>query len=383
MPIFRIEPSRLPASLPSSSVNNETFPFLEPIGDYSKEILNLKKEIRFLRDLQTEDLLHFFDCLSGYWLEKKNDFFKRHSWLGASYLIPFLQKKNLSRLAASALHGNPGYLDGFCYMSELGKKVMAHPRGLATHWIAGNVLFLGFISLVQGILTRNVNVIKVPANNGLLLPELFSSFDRLEVRTNNKAELGGRALQKCVLFVYTDPNDREGQSELSLHSDIRILWGGQEAVADLIGLPKKSDAQDVVFGPKYSFVVIGRNDCSKEKFRSLATKIAREVSVFEQRACTSPHTVFVEEGGEIGAREFAQALSEGMRKALRRYPKTRISADEAYRIIALRGEHLLKGDVFSSEGTEWTVIYSEDRILSEPCFSRVVFVRPFSSLEEI
>ena len=36
---------------------------------------------------------------------------------------------------------------------------MAHPRGIITHWLAGNVPILGMISLIQGIITKNTNLL--------------------------------------------------------------------------------------------------------------------------------------------------------------------------------------------------------------------------------
>ncbi|MBC8484927.1 MAG: acyl-CoA reductase, partial [Bacteroidetes bacterium] len=41
------------------------------------------------------------------------------------------------------------------------------------------------------------------------------------------------------------------------------------------------------------------------------------------------------------------------------------------------------GQVFSSKGTEWTVIYSEEKGLAEACYSRTIFVRPIDNLSDI
>jgi hypothetical protein len=108
-----------------------------------------------------------------------------------------------------------------------------------------------------------------------------------------------------------------------------------------------------------------------------------DVSMFEQRACSSPHTVFVEEGGPVTPMTFAQALARGMQKALDRIPKTWTSPAEAYSIVKLRSEYLFTGEVFSSPGTEWTVVYSTEKGLAAPVYSRVVFVKPVPNIEQI
>ena len=43
----------------------------------------------------------------------------------------------------------------------------------------------------------------------------------------------------------------------------------------------------------------------------------------------------------------------------------------------------IKGNVICSENTDWTVIFSKESGLAEPCFSRVIFVRPFEKIEDI
>ena len=41
------------------------------------------------------------------------------------------------------------------------------------------------------------------------------------------------------------------------------------------------------------------------------------------------------------------------------------------------------GKVFASKGTEWTVIFSEEKGLAEACYQRTVFIRPVDDLNEL
>ena len=43
--------------------------------------------------------------------------------------------------------------------------IRAVPRGIAGHWISGNTLIIGQISLLRTILTKNANIIKVSSKN--------------------------------------------------------------------------------------------------------------------------------------------------------------------------------------------------------------------------
>lgn len=381
MPIFLYE-SKL--DRPTSwNIDENTIQQFREIENYPAEILRLKKNMCVFHDVSIGDIMNFFDELARSWTSETPEVLKTFSFLGSAFLLSFLRKRNLLRLARAALRGNPEYMDTFSLMPELGKHVLAQPRGIITHWIAGNVLNLGIISLIQGILTKNANVLKLPANLGLIVPTVFQTISNLEVKTKKNTRISGKDILKTVLFIYCSKEDRESQGKISLESDSRVIWGGEQAVASVMSLPRKIDCEDVVFGPRYSLAVIGKDALGQDNLDNIAFKLAMDASMFEQRACSSPHTVFVETGGPVSPLAFAQALAHGMQKAIKRIPKHKTTAAEAYSIVELRSEHLFSGKVFSSRGTEWTVIYSEDKGLAAPCYSRVVFVRPVSNIEKV
>ena len=151
------------------------------------------------------------------------------------------------------------------------------------------------------------------------------------------------------MFCYCDRDDRIGHETLSLNSDVRVAWGGREAVETVMSLPRKYGTDDVIFGPRYSFAFVGKNSFEKKQLKNIAYNLAIDVSVFEQQGCNSPHTVFVESGCDISPVEFAKALADGMDEVLKRIPKNAISADQAYTIVNTRTEYSFIGKVFSSK----------------------------------
>ena len=380
MSLYKIEQVRTGETL---SITPEILTSFKSIKDYRKEIQKLHKNAAILRDSKPEVLLEFFDRAAQELPKKFPVFLREHSFLGTPFLLSFLKKYNLSGLLRTSLYGNINCLNSFTEIPGLAKKIMALPRGVVTHWAAGNVLNLGIISLVQGILTKNVNVVKLPAAYGLILPLFMNLLAEFEIKAGKGNPLKGADLLKTILFVYCDKDDKKDQTQLSMESDVRIIWGGQEAVHTVLTLPKKDTAEDIVFGPKNSLVIIGKNSFEENDLPDLAFKLALDISMFEQRACTSPHTVFIEKDGKISPREWAQVLSFGMEKALKRIPKQPITANEAYSVAEIRSLYNLTGEVFSSNGTEWTVIYSEEKGLAEPYSSRVIFVRPVDDIYEI
>lgn len=385
MHIFRIDAKTRPApgSAPPISwdLNPRILSRCPLIVDFAAEADRLRKSAAFLGEIPVLDIVDFFDYASRRVAAEMGP--GEATLPGISYLVPFLSKPNLIRLLKAALHGDPRFLDGFAPMDSLGKRMKAQPRGLVTHWLAGNIPSLGMISLVQGVLTKNANIVKLPRRNGLVLPEFFARIADIDIPLEGGRTISGKTIAASVAFVYCEPEDPDSQRLLSLESDVRLVWGGAEAVNSLLGLPKKSGAEDILFGPRYSLAAIGREALTPGGVEKLAAKLAFDASAFDQRGCNSPHTVFVERAGAVTPHHFARALAGAMEKTLKRIPKEQVGAEEAYAVAAVRAEYSVAGEVFTSPGTEWTIVYSGEKGLARPCGSRVVFIRPVDDINDI
>ena len=81
-----------------------------------------------------------------HWLtDKDNRFLTYFSNFGVSFLVNFIRRTNLEALLQESLHGDIRFLNDFYNVLTINKKMMAHPRGVITHWLAGNVPVLGMI----------------------------------------------------------------------------------------------------------------------------------------------------------------------------------------------------------------------------------------------
>ena len=141
-----------------------------------------------------------------------------------------------------------------------------------------------------------------------------------------------------------------------LNCDARIAWGGAEAVYAVSNLATQIDCQTVIFGPKLSYSAISSEMLAKgQNIEKLLRRLATDCSVFDQYACASPHTVFVENSKYIKPEEFCELLAKHMEKASLRLPKEEVDAATATKILAKRFEYDFKGKVWQSDGTVWTV----------------------------
>ncbi len=303
---------------------------------------------------------------------------------GLAFLVEWCEPNRLRRLADFSLFGRRGHLDGFRPIPDVpGQMMRAHPRGLVAHWLSGNVPVLGMLTLVQSLLVKNANLLKASSDVPMAVPVLLDAFEGLAFTSPGGRSIEGNVLLDAVAVVAFDRTRTDLASQLSEAADVRLAWGGAEAVEAVVGLPRRPATTDLVFGPKLSYMAIGADALSTPRaVKKLARRAATDASVFEQTACASPHTIFVERGGDVEPEEFAGLLAEEMRKAARRLPAPPMSAEAEHAVHAARAVHEFVGTVWGDDTAEWTVLYDEGSGLATPTYSRVITVRPVDDVLE-
>jgi len=367
-----------------SGINVDTSK-VSKVGDIQNFLDILQNKVDILYNYNIDDLLMFFNNLSKLW-QSKSHAIQKHRYLGLNFLIHWLKFENLSNICDISIKKNRYFLDNFCKINNSDKILLrAHSKGIVGHWIAGNIPILGMISLVQGILTKNLNVVRVSQSFGNVLPEMLNTFREIEFENKNGKLISGAEIAKTVNVIYYDKANKEVGNTLSRNLDVRVVWGGQEAVEAIIGLEKSIDTVDIIFGPKYSFAVVDNSFLNSEKsVKTIAQKLAFDISSFEQKGCNSPHTLFVEKGGKIDIETFCDFIGEGLEKVLRLIPKEKIDSNTVTKILNVRSEYGFTGKVVCSKGMEWTVLFSKDENgIAEPCFGRTVFVRQVDDIYDV
>ncbi len=303
---------------------------------------------------------------------------------GLLFLTSWCDSGSFRIMADRSLHGQRGFIDGFRSLAGSNRRLMrAQPRGLVAHWLAGNVPLLGMLALAQSVVTKNANILKAASSFSRVLPALLDGFRGLEVRCADGRILKGDDVLASIAVVYFPREHVAAAEQMSALADVRLAWGGREAIESILNLPKRYGTEDIIFGPKLSFMAVGKEALANPRLlRRAARQAATDASVFDQYACASPHTIFVEKGGAASPREFAVALASEMAKALIRIPKGPVDSGTAAKVESLRMRYEFTGELWRSGGTEWTVLYDEvaDKGLAEPCYSRVITVRAIDDI---
>ena len=360
----------------AAPIDLQRLPVVEDLPGPAERLRDSRKQ---LDEYSVDDLIALVSAASRKWVVPESLLAPLRQQ-GLLFLAGWCESTSLRATSDRSMRGRRGFLDGFQAVGGTSRRLLrAQPRGVVAHWLAGNVPLLSMLTLAQSIITRNANILKSASSFSRVLPALLDSFRGLEVCRPDGRILRGESIADTVAIVYFPREDVAAAEQLSRAADVRLAWGGREAIESIMNLPKRYGTEDIIFGPKLSYMVVGREALETERaVKRLARNAATDASVFDQYACASPHTIFVEKGGKAASpRQVAERLADEMAKANVRIPKAPIDSGTAAQIESVRLRYEFTGELWRSEGTEWTVLFDEDwqKGLADPCYSRVICVR--------
>ena len=344
----------------------------------------LNSRLSWIRRQPEDALIGLITEVATRWKDRK-DAFSETQDQGLSFLVSWCSPENLMRIANDGLRGNRKFADGFIPMDDSGVRFLrASSRGLVCHWLAGNVQVLGMFVLIQSILSKNVNLLRVSSRDNGAFESLLRAFEGVSFTTHGGYMIRGDELLSTIAVISFNHSDKKAGRAMSEAADARIAWGGAEAVTTVAAFPSKFDCADIIMGPKLSMSVVAKEAIEDErKARKLARKIAVDASVFDQTGCASTHNVFVERNGNISPEEFASYIAEGMEKVAKQIRKGTMTPEEFAAVHSARGIYDFKGKVYGDDDSIWTVLYDDEMELNKPVYSRVVFVHAVDELGEI
>ncbi len=184
--------------------------------------------------------------------------------------------------------------------------------------------------------------------------------------------------------------DTAASAALRRECDWIAAFGDEPTIAELefaAGMEPSPRAL-VGFGERYSgAIVAGLDGAGAAEIDAIAAAIARDVSLFEQNGCLSPHQVMVEADAAETAREFAHRLAAALeRLAQLMPPPARVGMEDAaairraresarWRAIGGASVALIEGGGWG-DSPRWSVIY-DDRadFTSSPGYRTVTVAR--------
>lgn len=249
------------------------------------------------------------------------------------------------------------------------------PIGYVLHVAAGNI-FLGSVdSLVVGIITKNVNVLKVSSED-FLFPILF--YEALMEADEDKV------IVPYIAVTYWRSDNHNIERIVKSKFDAILLFGGEGAVLNYKnGLSAKTEIYS--FGPKISFGLVCK-DLDDDKLMNAAKGFAKDIVYWEQRACTSCQNIFIESSNKDG--KFVDYLAESLENLAREFPQNKLTLDSAVEIrkereIAKWNEFNNNCRVIEGKKAAHTIIVKKSNDFINSPLNRTVYVNIVDDYQDI
>lgn len=158
-------------------------------------------------------------------------------------------------------------------------------RGIVFHIAPSNVPVNFAYSLICGLLSGNLNLVRVPSKR----------FEQVEIICNAIRKISQvskyESYSSRIALVRYD-RQSSATAYFSSISDVRIIWGGDTTIEQIRinKLPPRSF--DVTFADRYSLCAINADKFIHETSpENIALGFYNDTYLFDQNACTAPHLI--------------------------------------------------------------------------------------------
>ncbi|MDT2754631.1 acyl-CoA reductase [Enterococcus pseudoavium] len=237
------------------------------------------------------------------------------------------------------------------------------PKGVLGHVTSSNDPFIGFLSLVEGLITGNINLVKTSLNSSEIPLLLCQELVRIEPRLASR----------LYIFPLSSKN-KTAMGQLFACCDTIAVWGSENAVKGVKELAP-AGIEIVSWGHRISFAYFTPAGKNSEKLKHLA----QEVCLNEQQACSAPQVVYYETQDQAELVAFAEELAASFAEILPRYPQMPLETAEQAEIttqIELAKLAELMGDQKVLVGENYRLLIKFDSQLEASPLYRTLLIKP-------
>ena len=258
------------------------------------------------------------------------------------------------------------------------------PLGVLMHIGAGNTIGLSAFSVIEGLLTGNINILKLPEGESGISYFLLEKLIQIEPR-----------LKPYIYVTDLPSSDEEGLQDLAEIADVVVVWGSDATIKALrTSLPANKPM--IEWGHKISFAYFSECGTTDADLKLLA----EEVCITNQLYCSSPQCVFYEIPDQAGVDilgadiegktylyekeylyHFAGRLASILSDFSKRYPQTELSFEGQAEITFLHQTLYMEGSLsgsfpFVDVDHSYGVIIASDNALRTSPLYRNLWVVP-------
>jgi hypothetical protein len=238
--------------------------------------------------------------------------------------------------------------------------------------MAGNVVGAGLHEVVLSLLAGAGLLVKTASREPWFFEEFVNTLAHEDLR------VGGR------LQVFNWPRARADLTRTLREVIDEVIPYGDDSTIAAVGR-----GEVVGFGSRLSAALVTR-EARAGQAQEVARCVARDVTLFEQLGCLSPHQVFVECDSEEDASGFAETLGRAMDDlAIRLPPPLHLELEDAAALRSVRETarwRAIAGEpvrTIEGAGLSWVVIFDRDADLSPVPGLRCIRVSAIRNLVEL
>ncbi|MEU2452993.1 acyl-CoA reductase [Streptomyces sp. NPDC012765] len=245
------------------------------------------------------------------------------------------------------------------------------PVGLVAHIAPGNAATVAPLSIVEGLLTGNVNILRTSSADTLLTQHLMAELAALDP---------SGALAARIVVLRFPSSRQEWLRLMCAPADAVAVWGGEAAVEG-VAAHVPAGCRLVEWGHRISFAYL-----TADAWSDAATLdgLADDVCLLEQEACSSPQVVYLDTEDEDEVFGFAERFAAVLAA---RPPAAAGSAEggpdpaeaaelTTTELVARLEEHLGLTRVFAAADGSWRVMADTRSPLTASPLHRSVWVKP-------
>jgi Acyl-CoA reductase (LuxC) len=230
--------------------------------------------------------------------------------------------------------------------------------------MAGNVAGAGLHEIAIALIAGAGVLIKTASAE----PVFFDQF------ACTLAELDREFVSRIAVFNWGRPRD-DLTAAMVANCDRVVAYGDDATIESL-----HNQGAVIGFGSRVSGAIVAPDALSPERIDAVAESLARDVALFEQLGCLSPHHILVISTSHDASRDFAARIASALERLAVSMPPAKIPLRDAAEIVGIRerarwrriaGEPI---DLFEGARLGWTVISEPAKAFKVSPGFRTVYV---------
>jgi len=217
----------------------------------------------------------------------------------------FLSREYLESRLINELGANYGSI--YQYKPEFYDKIVIEqtvPLGVLFHIAAGNTDGLPVFTVIEGLLTGNINILKLPQEDGGLSVRILLELFHLQPLLT----------EYVYVFDYSS-KDIEPMKKIANLADAIVVWGGDTAIKAVREMASPN-TKIIEWGHKVSFAYISGDQVSDEALESIADNICRT----NQLLCSSCQGIYIDTDSMNEVYDFCRRFLVILDKVSKKYP---------------------------------------------------------------